>query len=354
MDLRAVARLYISKGLSVIPLDNNKRPTVIWQHYSKRVMTDKEIDEKFADAYGIGIIGGEISGGLEMIDWDLKYSLNPEMYTEAWSRVPADLQKKLVVFTTVNKGFHWYYRTNIQEGNKKLAQRFSTPEEQGENTHDKVRVLAETRGVGGYCCAYPTPGYTRVSGNVIHNITDEERNLLLDICRSYNEVYNESELFERTTVEKGKRLLKSPFDDYNSRESAATVASSYGWRAVGKFQADKLRMLRPGNTSSEHSGYYSQSKNRLSVFSTSTILEANKSYTPSELLTIYSFSGDWKKSFKFLLDAGYGQMVDPEKEIKGFIEKLKSSRIVDVVHSTYGGVINSPTEITIDGKKYQI
>jgi hypothetical protein len=59
-----------------------------------------------------------------------------------------------------------YYRCDVIEGNQKLAQRPATAEEVKENPNEKVLVLIETRGEGGYVVAPPTDGYKLSAGRV--------------------------------------------------------------------------------------------------------------------------------------------------------------------------------------------
>ena len=72
-SVEKVATAYLASGLSVIPVSPNgsKRPAVEWAPFqTSRASVDK-IHEWFRKGEcGIAIIGGEVSAGLEIIDFD--------------------------------------------------------------------------------------------------------------------------------------------------------------------------------------------------------------------------------------------------------------------------------------------
>ena len=62
LELLQVARQYISKGFSVVPVDANKASTIKWAEYQERLMTDDELPQHFtANTYGIALICGQVS-----------------------------------------------------------------------------------------------------------------------------------------------------------------------------------------------------------------------------------------------------------------------------------------------------
>ena len=64
-----VAKRYRDAGLSVIPIrpDGSKAPALAsWQEFQERLATDLELIKWFSRTVGIGIVGGAISGGLEI------------------------------------------------------------------------------------------------------------------------------------------------------------------------------------------------------------------------------------------------------------------------------------------------
>jgi len=66
------ATLYLSKGLSIIPLKpRSKEPLMPWKEFQDRLASDKEVEEWFSGSENnIGIVCGSISGNLIVIDFD--------------------------------------------------------------------------------------------------------------------------------------------------------------------------------------------------------------------------------------------------------------------------------------------
>jgi molybdopterin-binding protein len=58
-----IAKEYVARGWSVIPVHGNKRPAISWKEFQSRRASDGELEKWFVGTeYGIGVICGEISG----------------------------------------------------------------------------------------------------------------------------------------------------------------------------------------------------------------------------------------------------------------------------------------------------
>ena len=187
-----------------------------------------------------------------------------------------ELLKKLLVQKTKSGGYHLVYRCQKISGNLKLANRPTTDEERHQTyleaynaelsnskpeddarkkaeksaSNDKVRVLLETRGEGGYIMCYPTPGYELIHLDYynIHEISVEERDLLHSIARQFNSVFEEETSYSRQKFEKKDGV--SVFDDYNQRGDIVSLLQEHGWKVVGR-KGSKTIFLRPGQTTSQ-------------------------------------------------------------------------------------------------------
>lgn len=313
----------------------NKRP--IYQEWQ---VSRREYD--FTNAEAVGLVCGKISDNVEVIDLDLKYDLTGKLYSDykkAINEIDPTLLKKLVVQKTVSGGYHFIYKCSKIDGNKKLAQRYTTEEEKQETfrktyerikseeekkphkdrkkeeeilsmaksakENDTVRVLLETRGDKGFVACYPTAGYDLVYGNFdkIQYITPEQRDILFSVAYSFNEVVKE--YIPTVRVEKTKIKGLKPFDDYNDRGDVIGLLEKHGWKVVGK-KGRKLLMLRPGDTSASHSGNFDEDRNWFSVFSTSTQFEPMHSYYPAAVYAVLECNGDYNEAAKKLYDLGYG------------------------------------------------
>ncbi|WP_018629231.1 bifunctional DNA primase/polymerase [Niabella aurantiaca] len=305
-----IAKEYIKSGVSVIATDANKRAVLPWKKYELNFATDDDLKEMFGHhkTEGIAVLCGRLSGNLEVIDIDCKYDTTKSLFQDYIQEITdanSDLAQRLVIAKTKGNGYHIYYRCPVIEGNKKLAQRFTTDEEKAKNPHEKVKVLIETRGQSGYVIAPPTTGYKFTQGDIgsIPEISEDERRVILEIARSFNKVIEEYKHHDYTEK---KPFQKSPFSDYNDRGDIVGLLNSHGWKTV-KENEKKVVVLRPGETTSKSSGDFNREMNLFSVFTTSSEFEPNKGYKPSAVFAMLECGNDWKVAAKKLLEMGYGE-----------------------------------------------
>lgn len=330
------------EGLQFMPVKKNKQPIVKgWQSYDgKHDLTNCE---------GVGLVCGALSGNLEAIDCDVKYSLDGKLfenYKKAIHEADNKLLEKLVVQKTKGGGYHLIFRCKKIAGNLKLANRPTTEQERQETydktyaseilkgddaqavdrakkaaKNDNVRVLLETRGTGGFIMCYPSKGYELIHRDFygINEITEEEREMLFTIARSFNEVFEEVHTVPKSTKTKYEGL--SPFEDYNERGDVVGLLESYGWKIVGQ-KGRKTIFLRPGQTTSQSSGNYDHEKGWFSVFTTSTEFEPQKAYRPYAVYAVLECNKDFSAAAKKLLDLGYGEKKTAEKK------EYQSTRVI--------------------------
>lgn len=330
-------------GLQFMPVLENKRPI-----HNEWQITKKDYD--YSGINAIGLVCGKISGNVESIDFDLKYSLNPKMFNEYCTivkQLDPTLLPKMVVQQTVSGGFHFVYRCSFIEGNLKLANRPTTEAEKkatydksyaaeynklieakhepekaenaakivAENSaeNDKVRVLIETRGEKGYIATFPTKGYSLKQGSFdnIQTITPEQRSILFNVAFGFNEVLKE--IVHREVKQKKQTKGLTPIEDYDDRADVVSLLEKHGWEAVGK-KGPKILMKRPGDTKADHSGNYDEERKWFSVFSTSTQFEAQTPYKPYAVFTELELEGDYQKTPKALYDLGYGDRIENIRE----------------------------------------
>ena len=109
-----IAKKYTSFGLSIIPIGESKLPIGMWKENQTKIIEPNSnfVSDKLK---GIGIVCGKVSGGLECIDIDEKYSLDKKLFSEykkSISELDKDLLKKLVVQKTPSGGYHFLYKQN--------------------------------------------------------------------------------------------------------------------------------------------------------------------------------------------------------------------------------------------------
>ena len=298
------ANYYTKQGLSVIPIGDNKRAILPWTEFQSRILEPNELTVQFNNprCKNIAIIGGAVSGGLEIIDVDLKYDVSNTL----WDRLQEGLKDLLPLLYTVRTksgGYHLYYRCEVIEGNQKLAMRNATASELKETPHAKEIVLIETRGEGGYVLAPPSLGYTKESDFKINVITIEQRDSILSICRSFNEVVKEVRTQVTTDTES---FATTPWDDYNSKCDVVALLESYGWTWI-ETKGERDFLKRPGKTDSHISADYHRGLVLFKVFSTSTEFETNKGYKPFAVYATLAYNGNFSEAAKQLIKDGYGE-----------------------------------------------
>ena len=298
------AHYYTKQGFSVIPIGDNKRAVFPWTEHQTRIITPDEIKAQFNNerSKNIAIIGGAVSGGLEIIDVDLKYDVSGTL----WDRLQEslkDLLPLLYIVRTKSGGYHLYYRCEEVQGNQKLAMRNATKEELKETPHAKEVVLIETRGEGGYVLAPPSEGYTKEKDFIINVISIEQRDSILAICRSFNEVIKETRTQGPADAD---NYATTPWDDYNNKCNVVSLLEAHGWQWVeAKGERDYLK--RPGKTDSHISADYHKGLNLFKVFSTSTEFETGRGYKPFAIYATLEHNGNFSNAAKQLIKDGYGE-----------------------------------------------
>lgn len=313
-----IAKEYYKSGLSIIPIGEKKLPIGAW----KRNQTEL-IEPNFTSCVGIGIVCGVVSGGVECIDIDSKYDLTGKLfenYKNLINEVDKNLLKKLVVQSTPSGGYHFVYKCETIDGNKKLANRYTTDAEKLENPKEKIKVLIETRGESGYFMVAPSDGYKVIYGDLkqISILSALERETLLVCARTLNEV------FEVATVNKNSQKTisenLSPFEDWNNRGDVLDFLEREGWVVKLKNGAKNL-LLRPGGTGM-WSADWNEDKRIFYVFTSSSEFEQNKGYNPTQVLAKLKFNDDFSECAKWLLKEGYGNFTPKKKEVE-FLDKIE-------------------------------
>lgn len=326
MDYSKIALDYFNNGLSVIPVDSKKLPIGTWKKNTQELCAPSE---SFKNCDGIGLVCGDVSGGVEVIDVDEKYSLDGNLfkkYKQLIFEIDKNLLKKLTVQKTENNGYHLIYKCKEIEGNKKLANRYTTEEEKKANPKEKIKVLIETRGSNGYIKIAPSPKYEIIYGslNNIKEISALEREILFVCARTLNEV------FEAATVNKNsqKTILEnvSPFEDWNKRGDVLDLLESEGWALKLKNGAKNL-LLRPAGTGM-WSADWNEDKRIFYVFTSSSEFEQNKGYNPTQVLAKLRFNDDFSECARWLLKEGYGRFdKENNKSQKKEVEYLNKAEI---------------------------
>jgi len=312
---------YIASGLRIIPLQADKSPMKGFR-WKDDVMTADDFENLDGEWKKIGLACGKVSGSIEVIDCDIKgLSDNKVIFDEFVATVmymQPDLMPKITVQGTMNGGFHFIYRCEKIEGNKKLSGRLATAYELQEKPHEKVKTVLETRGEGGYIVVAPSEGYKMKTGcslTTIQTISPEERDLLFFVARQVDRVPPEELPQVREAKKTGTGL--SVFEDYNQNASIEDLIESSGWKRVGAHGGN-IFYQRPGSANKWGATYHTEKK-VFYVFTSSSEFQPEKGYNNVQVYTTFKCNGDYKKSSAELRSQGYGKDWKPDNDL-GFIQ----------------------------------
>jgi len=302
--MRDVARKYLDAGLCVLPARRDqKRPTVAWKAFQKRLPISSEIDAWFANGHSaLCVLTGEVSGRLELIDFDSAGELFEQWCDNVRAAAPG-LLERMVLSRTQSDGRHAAYRHEGEVfGNLKLAQR---------KDDDGIVTLIETRGEGGLFLCAPTDGYELVQGDLckLSVLTEAEREIVLQAAWALNEYIPPvvdapvATTLARVANTDGQATTgpsDRPGDDFNARGDVRAILEQHGWVRTKGGQNEYWR--RPGKPSGEKGWSATLKDNVFYVFS----FEPNRPYSPFAVHALLACGGDYEQAARSLRQLGYG------------------------------------------------
>jgi putative DNA primase/helicase len=332
------AEAYLASGLSLIPIraDGTKMPAFErlpkrwcaktrrdkrgWAVYREHQPTIAELERWFLDDWyrnecGMAILGGAVSGNLEIIDLDNWGVVEP--WQQLVEKQAPGLLEKLVRVRTPRPGMHCYYRCEIIGGSDKLAR---VPEKDEATGKMKPKTIIETKGEGGYCLAPPSPAACHPRGKcylflggkdltMVPTISPKQREILLEAARSLN-TWKEPERPMRYRTHSAASQARSgqPGDDFNARADWASILEPHGWRCVGASADECEQWQRPGATHTMSANVNYGGFGLLFVFSTNASpFEVEKWYTKFHAYALLNHDGDFSAAAGALARLGYGR-----------------------------------------------
>jgi len=286
---------------AIIPVGKNKIPlNKKWQTLK---LTSQEL-EGFTNAINFGLVCGTVSDGIEAIDVDLKVLDTKEerdVYEKDLLSYLSDnvdnFYSKVSIYRTLNNGLHIIYKAENIEGNQKLAK-----------VKGKTEAVIESRGIGGYIQLYPDFHHKGLKYEEITKITNEDRSILIECCKSLNEDVKE-EIQPKEKKQTQQEGL-TPWVDYNERTNVFDLISN---EFTIVKQLSNYTLIKRVGAESLTSGKIFHDSNCIYLHSTGTRYEAEKLLSPYTIYTIQNHNGDFKSSSKDLYDKGFGTRFEPNK-----------------------------------------
>lgn len=324
--IHTAALAFADAGCSVVPVraDGTKAPAVAWRQYQTTPAGKDVIDDWFASpsngrSYGLGVITGAVSGGLEMLELEgraVTAGLLPELVALARAAGLDELITRVLTGyaeTTPSGGLHLLYRVDGRDGyrvpgNTKLAR-------DGDR-----QVLIETRGEGGYVVVAPSHGAVHETGKpwalaageaaTIPTVTAEEHAALHELCRALDaapraDPSRDSPFTQPRASGESLEGSVSPGDDFEARTDWSEILD--GWTVV-HTRGNVRYWRRPGKRLgvSATTGA-AEDRDRLYVFTTSTEFEAEVPYTKFGAYALLQHGGDHAAAARALHREGYGR-----------------------------------------------
>lgn len=343
MSVAEIAHIWQAAGVSVLPIPANqsKRPDRNWAQYQITAPTMEEVTDWWGNGhsrYGIALICGAVSGNLEMTELEGKATDGASLgkILEACDRLGV---RYLWEFLTGPNGFsemsptggiHLLYRIQGDvpvPGNTKIARRPATAEELVDRPGDRVKVLAETRGEGGYVITAPSPGTCHPSGEpwtllagrygALPFISWDERQLLHQALFEALDEMPPPIPAALPTAQPAPGLSAAgsspdlrPGDRWAAQTTFGELLDRAGWTMSHRMGEEEY-WVRPGkNPRDGHSATVNyQGSNLLYVFSTAVEgLESETSYTKFGAYAHLFFGGDMHAAAQSLVQQ-YGTPV---------------------------------------------
>lgn len=353
------------RGYVPLPLapDGTKRPAVAsWRTYQTQPPDIATILTLFgADTDGLGLLTGECSGGLEMLELEgravaegaLPALLDAFANHDArplWDRIAGGY-----VELTPSGGLHYYYRVaGPSARNTKLARRPATAAELDAHTAaerakldditdpalrarraeridalqpaDRPQVLIETRGEGGFSVIAPSGGRSHPSGqawtvlagsmDTIPTLTADERDAVHAIAGTLDQMPATMAASSPEATQPAAAAPRTPTtldavgrpgDDYNLRGDWDVLLRN-GWQQHHR-EGQTTYWTRPGKRpidgASATTGH-ADDADRFFCFSSSTEFEQDKPYDRLGVLALLEHRGDIAAAARRLAADGWG------------------------------------------------
>lgn len=303
----------------IVPLPVNryrqKAPAVAsWTQYQKEMPSKEQVLEWFTKADGVGVLCGQVSGNLFMIELEGRAATlqTIDVLTHrAKENNILDIFEKLnagYVERSPSGGLHWLLKSEgAIPGNEKFARRV--------DENGVISVLAESRGEGGFVVTAPTSGVCHPTGNgwniirgnpsTIPTFTEDEFNALRELFISLDEMPKEQ--FREPIVRTRTPDAVLPGDDFNAKMTWDEILIPDGWTKLHTDSMGKTDWRRPGKDYGISATTNYAGNDLFHIFTSSVALDSDRSYSKFAYVAMTKFGGDFTACANALRQKGYGQ-----------------------------------------------
>ncbi|MDH6460891.1 hypothetical protein M2302_001057 [Micromonospora sp. A200] len=329
--IRAAALAWHDAGYCVLPTaaDGSKRPGVgSWTQYQHEQYPRTSLAG--VNVPGIGLVCGAVSGGLEMLELEgravaegalaqLDDLVTAAGLTGLWLRLTAD--PGAYIERTPSGGLHILYRITDAPvpGNTALARRPATEAELATAPRERIKVLAETRGEGGYVVVAPSHGPTHPTGlpwevtigraGQVPTVTAAEREQLHRVFRCLDRMPEPERQVDAPRVPRPRvDGSTSPGDAFAAQVDWPEVLEPHGWTEVHRPGGGQVRYWRrPDKAVGISATTNARGTDRFHNFSTSAHpFDAEQSYSKFGAYALLNHGGDHSAAARDLARQGYG------------------------------------------------
>jgi len=319
-------------GLCVLPaFAKTKVPAVeSWKRYQRVRPAESELEKLMRRASALCVICGEVSGHVELLDFDVE----SEQF-EAWANLIRDrspgLLERLYLERSQSGGMHAVYRcVEPVEGAVKLSGRIVACESNAEvviaGKRYKPRkskgggfevqlTLIETKGESGLFLCAPSPGYELVQGDLANLpvLSSEEHAVLIEAAieldqrpRVASDAAGSSGGSSKAARVEGATFAHRPGtrpgDAFNAEGDIRSVLIKHGWKL--SRPSENEYWTRPGKSAGTSATFNGQV---FFVFSTNAApFEPDRGYSKFAVFALLEHEGDFAQAARALRADGWG------------------------------------------------
>jgi hypothetical protein len=314
-DLLSAGIALIKGGVSVIPVKDNKTPALKeWAPYQAKRTTIPELESwcKKKSVHGLAMVGGKISGGLMIFDFDVAGFF--ERFIETVKKNPEvrELAYLLPIQQTGSGNYQMAFRCGLSLRNDNLAW-VPADNKQGRET------AIETRAEGGYAIVAPShcpkakkrgikhkQAYKVTQGDfaAIPNITDVQAKILLDIARSLDEMPLTIKAMNSAPLPPNRNadgVDGGVIGAFNQKFDIGTILERNGYERQGN------RYLAQNSTSGQPGVHIFSDTGRVYSYHANDPLNDGYSHNPFSAYCILEHGGDVRAAVK-----AAAEMLGPE------------------------------------------